>query len=126
MGQQGFPSLSYRSGLQKCWGSQHNRDLLEGWERYYVYMRERLQAEQDRVAGMVQEELKGWVPKHERYLLQSEKSLVERKEEQFKALWTWVEREFPEIAAKYVLSSQDSQSNGDHQDQDKAVLPYLK
>ncbi|KAF2188839.1 hypothetical protein K469DRAFT_684140 [Zopfia rhizophila CBS 207.26] len=108
------------------WGSQHNRDLLEGWERYYVYMRERLQAEQDRVARIVQEELKGRVLKHERYLLQSEKSLVERKEEQFKALWTWVEREFPEIAAKYVPSSQDSQSNGDHQDQDKAVLPYLK
>ncbi|KAF2178440.1 hypothetical protein K469DRAFT_803217 [Zopfia rhizophila CBS 207.26] len=38
------------------WGSQHNRDLLDGWERYYVYMRERLQAEQDRVAGMIQEE----------------------------------------------------------------------
>ncbi|KAF2186090.1 hypothetical protein K469DRAFT_153811 [Zopfia rhizophila CBS 207.26] len=32
------------------WGSQHNRDLLDGWERYYVYMRERLQAEQDRDA----------------------------------------------------------------------------
>ncbi|KAF2178672.1 hypothetical protein K469DRAFT_718207 [Zopfia rhizophila CBS 207.26] len=36
------------------WVSQHNRDLLDGWERYYVYMRERLQARQERETELLQ------------------------------------------------------------------------
>ncbi|KAF2181220.1 hypothetical protein K469DRAFT_692103 [Zopfia rhizophila CBS 207.26] len=106
------------------WGSQHNRELLEGWERYYVYMRKRLQEEQDRVAKRVQEGVKEWPRESEHYWIQSQKELVERKEERLKNLWAWVEREFPEIAAKYAPFSQDSQSNDDHQG--KADPPYSK
>ncbi|KAF2191287.1 hypothetical protein K469DRAFT_696982 [Zopfia rhizophila CBS 207.26] len=41
------------------------------------------------------------------------------------ALLAWIEREFPQIAAKYAPSSQDSPSN-DNQDQDQVVLLYSK
>lgn len=108
------------------WESQHNRDLLDGWERYYVYMRERLQAAQDDVARRVQEEAEGRMPKHERGLFERDKCGVERKEEQFETLWAWIRREFPEIAAKYAPSSHDSQSDVDHQSADQATLPYVR
>ncbi|KAF2259155.1 hypothetical protein CC78DRAFT_83114 [Lojkania enalia] len=39
---------------------------------------------------------------------------------------SWIEREFPQIAAKYAPSNRDSQSNGTHQGQGQAVLPYLR
>ncbi|RYN56248.1 hypothetical protein AA0117_g13255 [Alternaria alternata] len=104
------------------WENQHNRDLLDGWEKYYAYMRERLQAAQDRVAEIVQEEAEGRMLKHERHLFQCEQGRVKHKEEEFKALWAWIKLEFPEIAVKYAPSGQDSQSNNDHQ----AILPYSK
>jgi hypothetical protein len=108
------------------WENQHNRDLLDGWEKYYAYMRERLQAAQGRVAEIVQEEAEGRMLKHERHLFQCEQGRVKHKEEEFKALWAWIKLEFPEIAVKYAPSGQDSQSNIDHQGGDQAILPYSK
>ena len=49
-------------------------------------MRERLRAQQNDVTGMVQEDGEGQMLKHDHHLLQCEKSLLESKEKQFKAL----------------------------------------
>jgi hypothetical protein len=92
------------------WWGQHNRDLLDGWERYYVYMRERLQEAQKSYATA-----NSWMRKPDASILQK-KIYLEGKEERFKALWAFVEREFPEIAAKL--------SNDHHQNE--IDLPYSK
>lgn len=108
------------------WESQHNRDLLDGWEKYYVYMRERLQATQDHVAELVQEQVDCRMRKRgydDAPFIQLEKDQAKEKEEEFKALWSWGRREFPEIAAKHSLSIHDTQSNGDHQAGDQASQP---
>ncbi|KAF2192905.1 hypothetical protein K469DRAFT_745360 [Zopfia rhizophila CBS 207.26] len=89
------------------WGSQHNRDLLDGWERYYVYIDAKDQPDEARLA---------WI----------ERMHPQESVKWLKALLAWIEREFPQIAAKYAPSSQDSPSNGDNQDQDQVVLPYSK
>ncbi|KAL5436036.1 hypothetical protein PMIN06_010957 [Paraphaeosphaeria minitans] len=110
------------------WESQHNRDLLDGWEKYYVYMRERLQATQERDAEDEAEWLQqGWLREQtEAEELRHDLRFPQGRVSPLKALLAWIEREFPEIAAKYAPSSQDSQSNGDHQGGDQAILPHSK
>ncbi|KAF2834207.1 hypothetical protein M501DRAFT_990484 [Patellaria atrata CBS 101060] len=105
------------------WGSKHNRDLLDGWEKYYVYMRERLKRvnEQEETCFLEIEREKTKTEEVMNDLL-----CPQDRVRPLKALLAWVEREFPEIAAKYTPFSQDSQFNGNHQDQDRAVLPYSK
>ncbi|KAF2189975.1 hypothetical protein K469DRAFT_51217 [Zopfia rhizophila CBS 207.26] len=104
------------------WGSQQNRDLLDGWERYYVYMRERLQAKQDKdMTWFIQ---RGWKRGTEAEEARDDLLFPQERVRPLKALLTWIEREFPEIAAKYALFSQGSQSNDDGQD--GVTVPYSK
>lgn len=110
------------------WESQHNRDLLDGWEKYYVYMCERLQAAQERDAEEEAEWLQhDWLRERtEAEEARDDLRFPQERVRPLKALLAWIERELPEIAAKYAPSSQDSQSNGDHQGGDQASLPHSK
>lgn len=104
------------------WGSHHNRDLLEGWERYYVYMRERLQLEQDKDA----EDLRsGWIREQtEAEEARDDLLFPQERVRPLKALLSWIEREFPEIASQHAPFIQDSQSHEGHWDE--ANPPYSK
>ncbi|KAF2241936.1 hypothetical protein BU26DRAFT_162013 [Trematosphaeria pertusa] len=108
--------------VSSSWGGKHNRDLLEGWEKYYAYMRERLQAKQDWQAKFLQY---GWT-KGRTEAEEARDDWLDPQERirPIKALLAWIEREFPEIAAQYAPSSQDSPSSGDNQNQ--AILPSSK
>ncbi|KAF2182113.1 hypothetical protein K469DRAFT_791058 [Zopfia rhizophila CBS 207.26] len=90
--------------------------------RYYIYMRERLHAKQDEdMTWFIQ---MGWKRGTEAEEARDDLLLLQERVRPLKALLAWIEREFPEIAAKYALFSQGSQSNDDHQDE--ATLLYSK
>ncbi|KAF2175813.1 hypothetical protein K469DRAFT_683422 [Zopfia rhizophila CBS 207.26] len=87
-------------------------------------MQERLQARQEREIELLR---RGSKREHtEAEEARDDLLYPQERERPLKALLAWIKREFPQIAAKYAPSGQDSQSNGDHQHQDQAVLPYSK
>jgi len=103
------------------WGSQHNRDLLKGWGKYYVYMRERFLRAQERDRTML---LRIGREYDEAEQAREDWLYPQDNVRPLKALLAWIERQFPEIAAKYAPFSQDGRPNDDHQDE--AALPYSK
>ncbi len=73
-------------------GSLHNDDLVEEWKEYYVYMRERLQAKQDRDAEGLQS---GWARKQtEVEEARDDRLIPQERVRPLKALLAWIEREF--------------------------------
>ncbi|KAF2195577.1 hypothetical protein K469DRAFT_681873 [Zopfia rhizophila CBS 207.26] len=93
------------------WGSQHNRDLLEGWERYYAYIRERLQAKQDEdMTWFIQ---MGWRRGTEAEEARDDLLFPQERVRPLKALLAWIEREFPEITAQYAPFNNDHLDEAD-------------
>ena len=91
---------------------RHDRDLLDGWEGYYVLMREKLQEVQEKRAKRAQDSFWSRIPPDS----EAEQAYCERRwpmeyEKPLKALLDWIKQEFPEIDAK---SASFKQSDGDH------------
>ncbi|KAF2004351.1 hypothetical protein P154DRAFT_616917 [Amniculicola lignicola CBS 123094] len=80
------------------------RDVLKGWEKYYAYMRERLQVKQDQEDEWWR---RGWT-KGRTETEEKRDDLLYPKERvrPIKALLAWIEREFPKIAAQYGIRKQ--------------------
>ena len=92
--------------------SQHRRDIIVGWEVYYVYMCQRLHAKQEQDVEWLQ------IRKQtEAEDARDDLRFPQERIRPLKALLAWIEREFPEIAVKYTPLSKDSSSNGDKKDQ---------
>lgn len=83
------------------------RALLESWEKYYVYMRERLQVERDRDAEWAQI---GCARKRtEAEEARDDLLFPQERVRPLKALLMWMEGEFPTIAAEHASPGDDSQ-----------------
>jgi len=81
-------------------GFGSNCDLLKGWEKFYVYIRERLQEKEERDAGY---RSSGWpVEQTEAEEAMDDMLFPQQRTNPMKALLVWIEREFPQIAAQYA------------------------
>ena len=81
--------------------SQCNRHRLDEWEKYYVYMRERLKMEQERHANWLQWGLARKQTEAEE--ARADLLYPQSCERPIRALLKWIEREFPEIAVRHTV-----------------------